>query len=771
MTFADEPNTSTEVEIKAERTERRSIKRSLTLVAPSSGTAPDEELDACSTSARPDVSPTTLEDDFSILRLDLNLGAARHAQSLISQLERSSISSLLDTRLAASLSHLALLSTRIRDAQSRVLVTGDLNAGKSTLINALLRRRDVMPTDQQPLTTRFVEVISAKENGDKEEIHVIEESDGETKASETRPVEDLEALVLDAEADASSAPLRVYLREAASDMTNPSILHNGVVDISLIDAPGLNRDSVKTTALFARQEEIDVIVFVVSAANHFTLSAKEFIWQAGHEKAHLFIVVNRFDQIRDKERCRRVVLEQIKQLSPRTYEDAANLVHFVDSAKVAFGFSEEVGCDTGEELDEAFSHLEHSLRSFVLVNRAQSKLGPAETYLGHLMADVELLAGANALVATAERDQAREEVLRLKPVLEKMRRGREGLEEGVVDEEEDVSNKASLVATRALSEGLSRVARGEPAITIPGKSMPSYPGVLGVWNYAQEVRHALLRSLDAAVLHVETEVKAITSEGVAGVVRLGEKHLPPDVERSQRVFNPDAMFAVRPSRSLVRRASGVTSLGLGLAQRSDLVEINVSDIFDLYHQLLLVKTTFAGDQSSDAHEISGLGVISVAIGALTMIGGKTLGARSLLEGAIHFTDFASNPAARRWAVPVIGIAAFAGAAYLVMDLPNSIPRNVGRQLQAALQVSAGPTDPDTSFVDAQAARVQKEARKVMRLASWDLKERFRGALETRGAAVREAEATEKKAARALDWFTHVNDRVECIRTRMGDSKK
>ena len=770
MTFADEPNATTEVEVKSERTVRRVIKRSLTLVSPSSKSSSEE---APSDETTVVAEPATSEDDFSILRLDLNLGAARHAQSLISQLERSSISTLLDTRLAASLSHLALLSTRIRDAQSRVLVTGDLNAGKSTLINALLRRREVMPTDQQPMTTRFVEVVSAKENDDKEEIHIVNLSREDGKPLETRPVEDLESLVLDAEADASSAPLRVYLREAASDIANPSILHNGVVDISLIDAPGLNRDSVKTTALFARQEEIDVVVFVVSAANHFTLSAKEFIWQAGHEKAHLFIVVNRFDQIRDKERCRRVVLEQIKQLSPLTHEDAANLVHFVDSAKVAFGFSEEDdGGEEGEQLDEAFSHLEHSLRSFVLVNRAQSKLGPAETYLGHLMADVELLAGANALVATAERDQAREQVNRLKPVLDKMRRGRDGLEEGLVEEEEAVSNKASQITSNILSSGLNRVARGEQAISVDGESMPVYPGILGVWSYAQEVRQALLRSLDAAVTQAESEVKKLTADGVAAVARLSESHLPPDVERSQRIFNPDAMFAIRPTRSLVRRASGAASVGLGLAQRADLVEINVSDIFDLHHHFLVVKTSFGGDHSnSDSTEISGLGVISVAVGALTMIGGKTLGARSLLEGAVHLTEFASNPTARQWALPVIGVAACAGAAYLVMDLPNAIPRNVGRQLQCILLASAGPSDPESSYVDAQAARVQKEARKVMRLASWDLKERFRGALEARGAAVREAEANEKKAAKALQWFTEVNSRVDGIRSAIGEGKK
>jgi mitofusin len=42
-----------------------------------------------------------------------------------------------------------------------------------------------------------------------------------------------------------------------------------------------NRVSLKTTAIFACQSNIDVVVFVVSVENHFTLSAKEFLPQEG----------------------------------------------------------------------------------------------------------------------------------------------------------------------------------------------------------------------------------------------------------------------------------------------------------------------------------------------------------------------------------------------------------------------------------------------------------------------------------------------------------
>ena len=169
------------------------------------------------------------------------------------------------------------------------------------------------------------------------------------------------------------------------------MLNNGAVDISLIDAPGLNSDTTKTTAVFARQEEIDVVVFVVSAANHFTQTAKEFIWAAAAEKAYIFMVVNGYDMIKDKERCQRMILEQLHGLSPRTFKESADLVHFVSSNAVPHPGHSAPGGDGGngsgtasgssrggpdfdppdpkgkdKEQMRDFEQLEQSLRRFVL---------------------------------------------------------------------------------------------------------------------------------------------------------------------------------------------------------------------------------------------------------------------------------------------------------------------------------------------------------------------------------------------------------------------
>jgi mitofusin len=316
---------------------RSRMQRSSTLANVSAQYSAPNSPSPASSISHTTLTETTSPAGFQVLKLDLALGSNRSSsssRSLVMSLEKSSVATLLTGKIASELKHLDALRDRIQDTSSKVLVTGDLNAGKSTLVNALMRR-EVMPMDEQPCTTTFCEVHDARENAGVEEVHMDKEgkkydqNDGST--FERLPLSSLETLVVEEDGD-HKPPLKVFVSDTRS--AQESLIHNGVVDISLIDAPGLNRDSLKTTAVFARQDEIDVVVFVVSAANHFTLSAKEFIWTASNEKAYLFIVVNRFDQIKDKERCKRLVLEQIRQLSPRTYEEAEELVHFVDSAAI-----------------------------------------------------------------------------------------------------------------------------------------------------------------------------------------------------------------------------------------------------------------------------------------------------------------------------------------------------------------------------------------------------------------------------------------------------
>jgi len=765
LSFADDPTFEANVVIDAPR---QGLARSVSLASISDSQDTEEETPASKESNQDRLIPSS---DFNVFRLDLKLGSSHTSSSaatLVSQLEKSSIANLLDERIAASVNHIDRLRLRVEDTSSKVLVTGDLNAGKSTFVNALLRR-EVMPVDQQPCTTAFCEVRNAAENSGKEEVHVVKDGvtyDIDDASTFTQgEISDLEGIVADNEH--TERVIKLYLADTRAP--SESLLNNGVVDISLIDAPGLNRDSLKTTAVFARQEEIDVVVFVVSAENHFTLSAKEFLWNASNEKAYLFIVVNKYDDIKNKEKCRRLVLEQIKQLSPRTYEDAEDLVHFVDSASALQPFT----------ANPSFDDLEQSLRSFVLVKRSKSKLQPVSTYLSNLLSDIELLAGANAIVADSELQRAREDLSQARPVLEKMKTGRDVLEDALEAVEESGAGDASARTKKTLNDALERVGQGQLGVGKSPVPMPSYPGLLGIWDYARDVRRALLASLDAAVALAEDEARVITTKGVHKIKDLGEEHLPEGVERSRRVFMPEAMFSVtrRGGRGIKNRrsssysniggaivAGGMNGLGIGLSQRPDMLDTTFFDLFDVNHQFFLHfgDGTQLGSEEESASPTA-LGLVSVGVGALTMVGGQALGMRGVIEGIVRVTDLLGNETARKWAAPVVGAVTIGLTAYLILELPSSIPRTVGRRVKASVLSHAD--ERDVHFVDAHAGRVSRETRKVLRLASWDLRERFRGAMEERSKEVKGAEEMEKRAVKAKQWFGHVGERTGAIRAQ------
>lgn len=776
-------------------------------------------------SATLDTFSTPGPEGLSILRLDLQVGPGSGLPSGVSNpgirasvlqsLEKSSVAQLLGGRMAQAVRHLEALRLRISDRQSKVLITGDLNAGKSTFVNTLLRR-DIMPIDQQPCTTAFCEVLDALEfNAGKEEIHMPRSGKiyrPEDEDSYVRyPLEEAEELMAVLEESEGSPLLKCYCRDRRG--AQESLLRNGVVDISLIDAPGLNRDSLKTTALFARQEEIDIIVFVVSAENHFTLSAKEFLWNASNEKAYVFVVVNKFDQIKNKDKCKRLVLEQIKQLSPRTYNDAEELVHFVDSEDVFPSMDDAAAATTtasppgtstadsasvqssdslhkSQQRQAAFTNLEQSLRKFVLLKRSKSKLFPAQVYVLRLLADVILLARTNVSLAQIEEANSASALALAKPALQDCRRRADQLTIKLEEQEDKTVHSASCLAQTQLSRALALVATGQSAH--PTISLPPYPGLFEAWRYAEEVRQAMIDSLESAVREAEHQSRQITTESVATVKTIGEAHLPADVGRSNRVFLPDAMFSTK--RSHARRdsrasfANHLASLGLP----KDALTSPATDLLDVPHIVagLIAPLDARRKKISDGAHLSSktssstsgwlsdlenhlVGSFTLGLGALTLVGGKAFGAKAAVEGLVRTADLLGNKNVRNAAGPLFALALAGAATYVILDLPNSIPRNVGRSLSAAANATSatsgdevassasysnGPlTRPseqgqEDNFAALHNVRISREVRKVMRLASWDLQETFRAAISERASQVAAAEQQIVQAREACQYF-------------------
>ena len=641
------------------------------------------------------------------------------------------LAQLLDGQISKTVRHLSLLRERIEDTSSKVLVTGDLNAGKSTFCNALLRRK-ILPEDELPCTSIFCEVLDVRENGGLEEVHAVPKGKNYNRDDESTyvpfPLHKLEQIVIDSD---HYSQCKVYVKDVRT--VDESLLNNGVLDIALIDAPGLNNDSIKTTAVFARQEEIDVVVFVVSAANHFTLSAREFIYDAAREKAFIFMVVNGFDNIRNKQRCEENILKQVANLSPATFKESSELVHFVSSNAVPVapvgsslipqsgsgsGPSGDPGSNPGEDRNndstskhgdpgdsdepedkgkgkerekiQDFEELESSLRRFVLEKRARSKLAPAKTYLVNVLDDLNSLATVNRDVAQSEIERVAKELQDLEPVLDQSRKARNEASDNLDQYTEDAASNVYSYTRDTLNSTISDVSQRD--LGVP------YPGIWDSYQYAEDILGAMLQEVSDAVGMSEEYARGKTGEGVNSIKSLGLLHLG------------DAFIDLHfQSDKMLRRKKDA------LARQVD-VDIDLWDFFDVANlwerQEKVAGTSMAVTVAGvlGGRMIGGVGWIDGALGAVRVLGANNT-RRLFIPGVIAagkiLWNHLSLSVANQKAAVILGVS------YAISSIPSSLPRRLSHKLANQLA--------NLDFTHSNALRISSEVRKALKIPADNLR--------------------------------------------------
>ncbi|KAI8074438.1 hypothetical protein BC940DRAFT_230942 [Gongronella butleri] len=641
----------------------------------------------------------SFKKEFNILHLDLKMG---HAATSVHALEKKSIANLLDEKLMQCQRHLDKMYTRVADTSSKVLVTGDLNAGKSTFVNALLKR-DLLPADQQPCTNLFCEVLDATSNDGFEQIHAIPCVDSYDRLNPATyhlvEMRHVEKLVVDDHDQYQM--VKIYTNDARA--TEESLLHNGIVDIALIDSPGLNTDSVKTTAVFARQEEIDVVVFVVSAENHFTLSGKEFLLNAANEKTHIFIVVNRFDSIRDKDRCKRMILEQIRQLSPATYEDADDLVHFVSAGNVDLA-------PGSKQLDAPdFARLEERLRAFVLGNRTKSKLLPAKNYLVKLLLDIGVLAEANKTDAELKHEEAAAMLEQDMPAYQQLMRVRDRL---LTQVERMADGTVATVRRQTVQHLREAVDQVQEAVT-----HLEYPGLLFVWQYANDLCASMAAFVNQEVRRAEAAARDDTDQALIRIHDAAEAQL----DAFPRTAQVERMFASSHSPA---------KLDAGL-----IIKVEATDFFDI-----------ALDE-----RLSGA---ALSVSAMAMLGSRMMGIKTTLSSLMDLTSIIGTQNMRRLALPVIGIASAGCLLYLINDMPHAVQRKLLRKFkQAALE---------SDYLDKHGRRMAKASRKVLRVEGAEIHNRLQRAIEVKEQRRAELQDLIHTSADAYAYYTALLEKTSAM---------
>ncbi|CAA19004.1 Transmembrane GTPase fzo1 [Schizosaccharomyces pombe] len=640
---------------------------------------------------------------MNVITIDLSLRSSSTAdEKLISQLGEEAHESLLKVHIEKANKHLFSLFSRVEDTSSKILITGDLNAGKSTLCNALVHK-DILPEDQQPCTEVFCEVHDAELNDGKDCVHAIPHgltySHTDSSTYKVFPIEDLKRLVYETE---NWSMLIVYVNDGRP--AHESLLHNGITDIALIDAPGLNTDSMKTTSVFACQEEIDVVVFVVNAENHFTLSATDFLRNASTEKSHIFIIVNKFDNIRDKERCKRLILEQIHTLSPGTFADAKDLVHFV-SCRVARDPN-----NREDALYSSFFQMENSLRSFILENRSKSKLAPVRRYLSGLVGDILNICEYNIKLIDFDINHLQQRLTDLSPKFRKVKH----------EQQFTYQKNESLVEATVQSISQHTHSELEDAIDSLGSfASVKYSGFFFAYQYAISVRDAMQQYLEEKLLESEDYARKRTEEAVLCI----QKDVKDNFDSAVLpVFHANQMFIKKHRLQL---------------QKHFRFELGLLDFIDL-----------------DLTER--LGTWSASLSTILLVLGKTtpsfttLGAFTGNLGYPIFKYFQNN-SLQHLLVPVLGLASICVFGYVIYDIPRALPLKVAEKIKKSLR--------ETDFCHNASIWIGTESRKVLNIPLNDLRRMFHQQWDKQRETISVAENDLRICQKARKFFGEIESRT------------
>lgn len=711
--------------------------------------------------AKAKIDPEALKEDddedvpeFKILKLNLKVGNNSQNTDIVSSLDKQSIARLLEQRLNQQVKYLLNLKDRVDDTSSKVFVTGDLNAGKSTFCNALLRRK-ILPEDQQPCTSVFCEIIDAKkENASIEEVHAIrigqEYNIRDETTYEIHPLKNLEDLVY--ECDTYSL-LKVYVLDNRT--FQESLLRNGVIDIKLIDAPGLNMDLYQTTQVFSRQEEIDLVVFVVNAENHFTLSAREFIAAAAAEKRYVFIVVNRFDNIRDKNKCINKIMEQVKDLSPDSHKDAKEFVHFVSSADVLDGSpgggdGPDDGPDDNSDnnrnpRDPNFDQLEASLRKFVLEKRAISKLLPAKSYIINLLNDLKVLSTVNEKIYAQEKQDKLDELKgKVAPKYDE-----------IMYKSAAISDSITKLVERTCSE-VYDLAKNDILTTLSNfgdHQVVRYQGLQNLYEYAKQTQKVMIDTILSSVQNSESSAKTLTSQRVDEIIKFGQNTLGEEF-LNDKVFNSDLMFTRR--RDTIKK------------KLDDLIDF--TDFFDPSFDSMMLwlgipKDYISGTRQQLNYYNPATLLTSIPKNTMTLkeqipsqltlhtlySSTKLLTTGALIRKLYSLSHLLKPQVLKQIIGPILlGVGGFT-VYYLINDIPNAFPRKQARKIKSQIY--------EMDYAHVNADRISKECRQVLNYPSRQVMNNFQTSIDKRNVEKERLEKEIKDAEISHNYFLGLLDKI------------
>lgn len=259
---------------------------------------------------------------------------------------------------------LTQLNERVRANNFRVLVIGDFNSGKSTLINALLWD-EILPTYPIPTTA----IINEVKWGDEPRAVLHPVASGDTAPADPFEVspQDLEDYVVIKDHDNVQGEIGGNPYSKVELHWPLALCRNGV---EIIDSPGLNESHTRQQITTDYMAHVDAVIFVLSCdrlASKGEIEMIETLRHMGHED--IFFVCNRINMIRRRER-NDVMQYGLTRLAPLTRRGADH-VFFVNALGALDGRLDDIEEDVA---DSGIYALEAKLERFLAEERGRVKI-------------------------------------------------------------------------------------------------------------------------------------------------------------------------------------------------------------------------------------------------------------------------------------------------------------------------------------------------------------------------------------------------------------
>ena len=288
---------------------------------------------------------------------------------------------------------LAALSRKVENDTFKIMVTGTFKNGKSTFINALLGE-EILPAYALPCTAVINEVKYGTEKkailyfrnplpdplpenlSSKAVAHMQAHQGGPIPPMEI-PYDEIEDyVVIPIGADEKSTKMQSPYEKL--ELFYPlDLLKNGV---EIIDSPGLNEDETRTRVTMEYLSRVDAILYVLNANAICAGDEMKFIERdlKGNSYESVFFIVNRFDQIRQREQpqVRRYAEMKIAEFYPQPEIYCLSALNALDGR-----------LDGNETLvaDSGILPLEQRLAAFLTREKGKAKLATPARQLRQIL--------------------------------------------------------------------------------------------------------------------------------------------------------------------------------------------------------------------------------------------------------------------------------------------------------------------------------------------------------------------------------------------------